>query len=93
MLGFALDPHSTVFAQLMHGISKVMLIVGVYGAARSLGVGTLALLAAALVASDEHIVASGANGSVRPRPVGADLIYGIFALVIFIAKSEKNIYF
>jgi len=88
--GFALNPHSTLFAQLMHGVSKVMLILGVYGAARSLGAGNLALLAAALIASNEHIVASGANLSVRINVQLAQALFlAFFSLFIFIAKRRK----
>lgn len=92
--GFSWDSHSTVFAQLIHGVSKVMLIVGVYGAARSLGLGPLSLLAAAFIASDEHIVASGANFSVHINvQLALTLFLMFFAFFIFLVQKRKEYLF
>jgi hypothetical protein len=76
-LGFAWQPHSTLFPQLMHGISKVFLVLAVYGGARAIGGGTLSLLAPVFIISEEHLIASGANGFVY--------INMLFAIGIFLA--------
>ena len=92
-LGLALNPKSSVFAQLLHGISKVMLMLTVYGAARTLGAGTLSLLAPALILSEEHIVASGTNGHVHINIAYAmSLFFLCYSLAIFL-KFENNRYF
>lgn len=92
-LGLALTPKSSVFAQLVHGISKVMLMLTVYGAARTLGLGTLSLLTPALILSEEHIIASGTNGHVHINiPYALSLFFIYYSIVIFL-KYQNYRYF
>lgn len=92
-LGLALTPKSSVFAQLVHGISKVMLMLTVYGAARTLGLGTLSLLTPALILSEEHIIASGTNGHVHINiPYALSLFFIYYSIVIFL-KHQNYRYF
>ena len=90
-LGLALNSKSSVFAQLLHGISKVMLMLTVYGAARTLGTGTLSLLAPALILSEEHIVASGTNRYVHINIAYAmSLFFLYYSLVIFLTFKNHR---
>ena len=92
-LGFALKPESSVFAQLVHGISKVMLMVTVYGAARTLSLGTLSLLAPAFILSEEHIVASGTNGHVHINIAYALSLFFLYYSIVIFLKFKNNRYF
>ena len=93
-LGFALQPNSTVFAQVIHGISKVMLMLCAYGSARILGAGSLSLLAPAFILSEEHVIASGANHFVR---INMPLTFSIFligvSLYLFVTKKHSAFLF
>ncbi|HOW35842.1 MAG TPA: hypothetical protein PL155_05450 [Candidatus Omnitrophota bacterium] len=93
-LGFAWHPHSTVFPQIIQGLSKVMLLFCVYGAARSLGAGVFSLAAAAFVVSEEHIVASGANVSVHINIILAFSIFlSLFGFFVFLTARKKEYFF
>ena len=92
-LGFALTPKSSVFAQLMHGLSKVMLILAVYGAARTLGLGTLSLLASAFILSEEHIIASGTNGYVHINIAYAMSLFFLYYSLVILLKYQDTRYF
>lgn len=90
-LGFSWWPHSTIFPQIIHGIGKVILLLCVYGAARSLGAGSLALIAAALIMSEEHVIASGANSSVRINmPLTLALFLTCFSLVMLASQQKRE---
>lgn len=91
-LGFAIAPHSTLFTQIIHGISKVMMVFGVYGAARAFGAGIFSLAAAAFIVSEEHLLASGANASVRINMILTMSVFFIgFGLFTF-ARTHKKEY-
>ena len=92
-LGLALTPKSSVFAQLLHGISKIMLMLTVYGAARTLGLGTLSLLAASFILSEEHIIASGTNGHVHINIPYALSLFLIYYSIVILRKYESYRYF
>ena len=92
-LGLALNPASSVFAQLMHGISKVMLILTVYGAARTLGLGTLSLLAPAFIFSEEHIIASGTNVHVHINIAYAMSLFFLYYSIVIFLKYQDTRYF
>ena len=92
-LGLALKPASSVFAQLVHGISKVMLILTVYGAARTLGLGTLSLLASAFILSEEHIIASGTNGHVHINIAYAMSLFFLYYSIVIFLKYQDTRYF
>ena len=92
-LGLALTPKSSVFAQLVHGISKIMLMLTVYGAARTLGLGTLSLLAAAFILSEEHIIASGTNGHVHINIPYALSLFFIYYSIVILLKYQNYRYF
>ena len=92
-LGFALKPASSVFAQLVHGISKVMIILTVYGAARTLGLGTLSLLASAFILSEEHIIASGTNGHVHINIAYAMSLFFLYYSIVIFLKYQDTRYF
>ena len=92
-LGFALKPASSVFAQLVHGISKVMLILTVYGAARTMGLGTLSLLTSAFILSEEHIIASGTNGHVHINITYAMSLFLLYYSIVMFLKYQDHRYF
>lgn len=76
-IGWAIWPDSNLYSQLMHGLSKVFVLFAVYGGARALGLGGWSLIAPALVASEEHFVASGANLYVR---INSQLVLAVFLM-------------
>lgn len=90
--GFALWPGETVFPQIIHGLSKVMFVFGVYGAARMAGTGRFALIAAALVMSEEHLVASGANLYVRINMVLTASVFFAFFSLFFFSRTKRPEY-
>lgn len=88
-LGLAWQPNSTLFPQIIHGISKVMFLVGVYGAARACGTGPLALSAAALVVSEEHFLCSGANRYVYINMLLTSAVFFMF-FCLFVAVVNRR---
>ena len=92
-LGLSLSPTSSTFAQIMHGLSKAMLIMTAYGAARALGLGTLSLLTPALILSEEHIIASGTNGHVHINIVYTLSIFLLYYSVVTLLRHNDGRYF
>ena len=86
-LGFAVRSQSTIFPQLLHGFSKVMFLMCVYGVAKSLGAGFFSLVAAALVLSEEHLLASGANMFVR---INTSLTFSLFLLCVSLLLLHRT---
>ncbi len=92
-LGFAVKQDSSIFAQQIHGISKVMLLLSVYGAAKTLGLESLSLLAPAFILSEEHIIASGTNVHVHINIAYVLALLLMYYSVVIWAKYENLRYF
>ncbi len=92
VLGFAWWRDSTFFAQLMQGFSKIMFLAGLYGAGRSLGLGTLSLIVPALVVSEEHFIASGANQFVHINVILTHAVCFLFYGLIVFCEQKKRSY-
>lgn len=90
-LGFALQPHSTFFQQLIHAISKIMLMSCVYGGLCSLNIGIFALIGVALIAAEDHIVGSGVNEYVRINmPISASVFIMGYGMFLFFTHKRKE---
>ncbi|OFZ80477.1 MAG: hypothetical protein A2583_14345 [Bdellovibrionales bacterium RIFOXYD1_FULL_53_11] len=80
-----------VFAQLLHAVSKVFLLLLGYGAAVYFGLRRGALLVPLLIYSEEHLLASGANFFVR---INTLLVAGIglwaFGLAIWLREKRES---
>ena len=92
-LGLALKPDSSIFPQQIHGISKVMMLLIVYGAARTMGLENLSLLAPAFIMSEEHIVASGTNVHVHINMAYALALFLMYYSMFHWIKHENFRYF
>lgn len=92
-LGLALKPESSIFPQQIHGISKVVMLLIVYGAARTLGLEALSLLAPAFILSEEHIIASGTNVHVHINMAYALALFLMYYSIILWIKHENLRYF
>ena len=92
-LGLALKPDSSIFPQQIHGISKVMMLLIVYGAARTMGLESLSLLAPAFIMSEEHIVASGTNVHVHINMAYALALFLMYYSIFHWIKHENLRYF
>jgi len=87
-IGFAFDSNQgIVFAQLIHGVSKVMVVLMAYGGARLLGLKELSLIPPILLASEEHFIASGANHNVH---VNTHLLLGVSMIMVMLIVLWKD---
>ena len=77
--GFSLGQGSLVYAQLIHGLSKVFLLFIGFGFGRYFGLNRAAVLVPLLMLSEEHWLASGANYYVRLNTMFVFAI-GVWAL-------------
>lgn len=92
-LGLALKTESSIFPQQIHGISKVVMLLIVYGAARTQGLEALSLLAPAFILSEEHIIASGTNVHVHINMAYALALFLMYYSIVIWLQYESPRYF
>lgn len=92
-LGLALKPESSIFPQQIHGISKVVMLLIVYGAGRTQGLEALSLLAPAFILSEEHIIASGTNVHVHINMAYALALFLMYYSIVIWLQYESPRYF